>query len=70
MRRNLISARSKPATHQRRRKVLVTIYAYKDPKTNRLKTVSPEIRPLLRELGFVEYPVETEWSVPAGPRAT
>jgi hypothetical protein len=45
-------------------KVLVTIYVYKDPQTGRLRTVAPEIRPLSRELGLIEYPIESEWSVP------
>jgi hypothetical protein len=45
-------------------KVLVTIYAYKDPQTNRLRIVAPEIRPVMREAGMIEYPIESEWSVP------
>jgi hypothetical protein len=51
-------------------RVLVTIYAYKDPETNRLKIVAPDIRPIARGLGLIEYPIESEWSVPTREQIT
>jgi hypothetical protein len=45
-------------------RIVTTIYTYKDPKTGRLKNVSLDFQTALRELGFVEYPIEVEWSIP------
>lgn len=45
-------------------RVITTIYTYKDPKTNKLKSVTLEISEWSREQGMVEYPIEAEWSIP------
>jgi hypothetical protein len=46
-------------------RVIVTIYAYKDPRTNRLKSISAEPVYLFREAKMVEVPIESEWIMPS-----
>jgi hypothetical protein len=40
------------------------IYLYKDVKTNKLRSVNLEPSETLRQLGFVEYPIHSTWTVP------
>jgi hypothetical protein len=44
--------------------VVVTVYAYKDPNTNKLRSITLEPSYGFRELKMVEFPIETEWTIP------
>jgi hypothetical protein len=44
--------------------VIVTIYAYKDPQTNRLKSISLQPSYALRDAKMIEFPIESEWTIP------
>lgn len=45
-------------------KVVSKIYAYKD-ETSKLRAISTEVSYAMRALGLVEYPIESEWTIPS-----
>jgi hypothetical protein len=44
--------------------VRVTVYAYKDEETGRLRSLTTEPSLALRALGMIEYPIESTWTIP------
>lgn len=45
-------------------RVTVTIYAYKDRKTGKLRTLTLDVLSGSRDLRLIEYPIETVWTIP------